>query len=130
MTTPADMVRQFHEAFDLPINTTSQTMNSLRARLIREEAAEAAEALEEFGPAEWAQELADLVYVAYGAAVTLGIDLDAAVACVHASNMSKLGDDGRPVLREDGKVLKGPNYRVPDMRGTYKRTEVPAHEHE
>jgi predicted HAD superfamily Cof-like phosphohydrolase len=61
-----------------------------------------------------AKELADLVIVTYGAALTHGIDLERAVKLVHRSNMTKLVD-GKPVLRDDGKVLKGPNYREPDM---------------
>jgi predicted HAD superfamily Cof-like phosphohydrolase len=110
----AGMVREFHVAFDLPINDATRTLNKLRADLIREEAAETAEAVESGDLEHMAKELADLAYVAYGAALTLGIDLDVAIAAVHASNMSKLVD-GKPVMREDGKVLKGPNYAPPDM---------------
>src|SRR5688500_96789 len=109
------LVREFHEAFGLPIADTTRTLNTLRADLIREEAREAAEAIEEDGPEEWAKELADLVIVAYGAALTFGIDLDRVIPLVHASNMSKLGTDGKPVMRDDGKVLKGPNYTEPDL---------------
>jgi predicted HAD superfamily Cof-like phosphohydrolase len=61
------------------------------------------------------KEIADLRYVAGGLAVALGMDLEAADAAVHESNMSKLGADGRPVRRDDGKVLKGPNYLAPDL---------------
>ena len=61
------------------------------------------------------KELADLVYVTYGMAATFGWDLDEAVRRVHASNMSKLGEDGKPIYREDGKVMKGPNYFKPDL---------------
>ena len=61
------------------------------------------------------KELADLVYVCYQYAANLGWDLDEAMHRVHESNMSKLGDDGKPILREDGKVLKGPNYQPPDL---------------
>lgn len=109
------MVREFHVAFGLSIGDTTRTFNELRAKLIREEAEEAAVAVEFEPLPQIAKELADLVIVAYGAALTMGIDLDRAVALVHASNMSKLGVDGRPVMRADGKVLKGPNYRPPDM---------------
>ncbi len=113
--TPAQMVREFHEAFGLPINDTTRTLNRLRADLIREEAREAADAIEDGTPEQWAQELADLAIVVYGAALTLGIDLDRAVSLVHAPNMTKLGLDGKPVMRADGKVLKGPGYVAPDM---------------
>lgn len=112
---PMEMVRQFHQAFGLPIGDTSRTYNKLRADLVHEEAKEAADAIEHGEPEDWAKELADLVIVAYGAALTMGIDLDLAVRLVHESNMTKLGPDGRPVMREDGKVLKGPNYVPPDV---------------
>ena len=59
------------------------------------------------------KELADLVYVCYQYAENLGWDLDEALNRVHVSNMSKLGPDGKPIRREDGKVLKGPNYQPP-----------------
>ena len=65
-----------------------------------------------------ADALADIVYVAYGTAHVYGIDLDAVLDEVHASNMTKLGADGRPIRRADGKVLKGPDYRPPDMAAT------------
>ena len=61
------------------------------------------------------KELADLVYVCYQYAENMGWFLDEALDRVHASNMSKLGEDGQPVYREDGKVLKGPNYKPPDL---------------
>jgi NTP pyrophosphatase (non-canonical NTP hydrolase) len=110
----ASQVREFHVAFNLPIGDTTRTLNKLRADLIREEGNEAGDALESGDLEHIAKELADLVYVTYGAALTLGIDLDAAVTAVHRSNMSKLVD-GKPVMRPDGKVLKGPNYQPPDM---------------
>ena len=65
--------------------------------------------------AEALKELADLVYVCYQYAENMGWFLDEALDRVHASNMSKLGEDGEPVYREDGKVLKGPNYKPPDL---------------
>jgi predicted HAD superfamily Cof-like phosphohydrolase len=65
--------------------------------------------------AECLKELADLVYVCYQYAENLGWDLDEALNRVHLSNMSKLGEDGQPIYREDGKVLKGPNYQPPTL---------------
>ena len=62
------------------------------------------------------KELTDLLYVAYQYAEVKGWDLDEAYRRVHRSNMSKVGKDGRAFYREDGKVLKGPNYRPPDLR--------------
>ena len=61
------------------------------------------------------KELADLVYVAYQYATNMGWDLDEALNRVHLSNMSKLDDDGKPIYRDDGKVLKGPNYKPPTL---------------
>jgi len=65
--------------------------------------------------AECLKELADLVYVCYQYAENLDWDLDEALNRVHQSNMSKLGEDGQPIRREDGKVLKGPNYKPPTL---------------
>lgn len=64
---------------------------------------------------EVADALGDLIYVIYGFALELGYDLRAVVEEIHASNLTKLGEDGKPILREDGKVLKGPNYREPNI---------------
>ena len=61
------------------------------------------------------KELADLVYVAYQYAENMGWFLDEALDRVHLSNMSKLGEDGKPIYRADGKVLKGPNYAPPNL---------------
>lgn len=61
------------------------------------------------------KELCDLQYVLSGFVVTFGLPFDEAFKRVHESNMSKLGPDGKPIYREDGKVLKGPNYKKPDL---------------
>ena len=61
------------------------------------------------------KELADLVYVCYQYAANLGWDLDEAMHRVHESNMSKLDESGKPIYRDDGKVLKGPNYAPPNL---------------
>ena len=66
-------------------------------------------------PAEALKELADLVYVCYQYAENMNWFLDEALNRVHESNMSKLDEDGKPIYREDGKVLKGPNYKPPDL---------------
>jgi predicted HAD superfamily Cof-like phosphohydrolase len=62
-----------------------------------------------------ADALADIVYVVYGTALTYGIDLDAVLREVHRSNMSKLGSDGKPLIRDDGKVIKSEKYAPPDI---------------
>ena len=64
---------------------------------------------------ETLKELADLVYVCYQYAENMHWFLDEALNRVHVSNMSKLGEDGKPIYREDGKVLKGPGYKPPDL---------------
>ena len=61
------------------------------------------------------KELADLLYVTIGMAVTFGLPLCEVFERVHQSNMSKLGEDGKPIYREDGKVMKGPNYQPPQL---------------
>lgn len=113
-------VLDFHEAFDLPREPlptahVGDALAQLRVRLLREEVEEFADAAERRDLVAIADALADVVYVAYGSAVTYGIDLDAVVREVHQSNMSKLDADGRPFLREDGKVLKSKRYRPPDV---------------
>jgi NTP pyrophosphatase (non-canonical NTP hydrolase) len=112
------LVTEFHKAFGVEPSGDHWTFE-LRARLIKEEAKELRDELVPSGVARdydrIAKELADLVVVTYGTAITLGIDLDEALRLVHASNMSKLGDDGKPVKRADGKILKGPGYVEPDM---------------
>ena len=62
------------------------------------------------------KELADLVYVCYQYAENIGWDLDEALDRVHRSNLSKLDDDDKPIYRDDGKVLKGPNYKPPNLK--------------
>ena len=64
---------------------------------------------------EVADALGDLVYVIYGFALELGYDLAAVIEEIHASNLTKAGADGKPILREDGKVMKGPHYVKPDI---------------
>jgi predicted HAD superfamily Cof-like phosphohydrolase len=117
-----DKVRQFHKAFGHPLDKESETVSdsgferaALRLRLIREEAAEVEDELFSNDKKKLAKELADLLYVVYGTAATYGIHIDEVFNRVHESNMSKLGEDGKPVYRNDGKVLKGPNYKEPEI---------------
>ena len=112
---PLDMVKEFAVAMDHPLDEKygySRKLEALRWLLLKEEYGEVRDA---DGPLELLKELADLVYVTYGYAATYGWDLDEAVRRVHASNMSKLGPQGKPIKRPDGKVLKGSNYWKPDL---------------
>lgn len=65
--------------------------------------------------AEIADALGDIVYVCYGFALELGYDLRDVIREIHAANLTKLGDDGKPIMRADGKVLKGPSYHAPNI---------------
>ena len=121
MKTPQEMVREFHEVFGLVANDKLTQPDpetcQLRRHLIAEESSEACYELMKH-PSELdkvAKELADLAYVVYGTAVSFGIDLDAVIEEVHKSNMSKLDDDGKPIYREDGKILKSNNYKPADV---------------
>ncbi len=113
-------VGDFHRAYGLPVRE-SPTVDvgadqvELRLALIEEEVGELAEAARAGDLVGVADALADIVYVAYGTAHVYGIDLDAVLDEVHSSNMTKLGADGRPIRRADGKVLKGPSYRPPNI---------------
>lgn len=119
--TNAALVKEFMLAMDQqmapsPTSAVSTGVQKLRYDLIAEELDEFFEAQEDHDVVGIADALADLLYVVYGAAHTYGIPIDAIFREVHRSNMSKLGDDGRPVLRPaDGKVMKGPNYSPPSL---------------
>lgn len=122
-SSPYDMLHEFHQKFGAAINQPmTKELCDLRETLILEEAKEV---VGELTPSEYmsnldqrkrlTKELADLMYVTIGTAVTFGLPLKEVFEEVHKSNMSKLGDDGKPIYREDGKVLKGPNYKEPDL---------------
>ena len=124
-----DCVKAFTEAMGQPVGEDikgNYGLLKMRTRLIDEETNEV------FGESTWrdalgkpickqklTKELADLLYVTYGFAVTFGLPIDEVFERVHRSNMSKLGDDGKPVYREDGKVLKGPNYEKPNLEDLF-----------
>ena len=92
-----------------------RTMN-LRFDLIKEELNELEQAMKEKNLKEVADALADILYVTYGAGCAYGIDLDKCFKEVQRSNMSKLGEDGKPIFNEKGKVMKGPNYIEPNLK--------------
>lgn len=111
---------QFHRAFNLPMRQLpgadiDHALARLRVALLEEEVGEFVAASERGDLIGVADALADIVYVAYGTALTYGIDLDAVLHEVHRSNMSKLGSDGKPLIRDDGKVLKSERYFPPDI---------------
>ena len=89
--------------------------NKLRIDLIKEELEELTEAMQDENLLEVADALTDILYVTYGAGHAFGIDLDKCFEEVQKSNMSKLGEDGKPIYNESGKVMKGPNYFKPDL---------------
>ena len=114
-----EKVGDFMEAFGqevLYIPTMPDfNLAALRLDLIEEEVQELRDGLGRGSLLEVADALTDILYVVYGAGHAFGIDLDDCFHEVHSSNMTKPGEDGRPIYREDGKVMKGPNYREPDL---------------
>ena len=112
-------VKTFMETFGQEVKTrpsfSSDKINSLRYDLIKEELEELKEAMENKDLLEVADALTDILYVAYGAGHAFGIDLDKCFEEVQNSNMSKLGEDGKPIYNESGKVMKGPKYFKPDL---------------
>ena len=128
MLTREDVVTHFHKAFSHPVDerVTPQLLD-FRMKLISEEFEELLEAVVimasnmEVGNYQVEdyenviKELADIQYVISGFAVSMGIPLQTVFNRVHLSNMSKLGSDGKPILRSDGKVLKSENYRPPSL---------------
>jgi predicted HAD superfamily Cof-like phosphohydrolase len=133
-----DKVREFHEAFGVPCAESPTPITAeirvLRVKLIAEELCELCRALgvnliiedgefhvsayaadEDVDLVETADALGDLDYVVQGANLAFGIPASAVMDEIHRANMSKLGDDGKPVLREDGKITKGPKYTPPDI---------------
>ena len=116
----SSQAKEFRSRYNLK-NGTNLKQRTYQKNLIVEEFKEFLEAEgmlfrnnDEF-PAEALKELADLVYVCYQYAENMGWFLDEALDRVHASNMSKLGRDGKPIYRDDGKVLKGPDYEPPTL---------------
>ena len=102
------------EVKDKPTFSTDK-INKLRLDLIEEELNELKEAMKKKDLLEVADALTDILYVTYGAGHAFGINLDKCFNEVQNSNMSKLGDDGKPIYNEHGKVMKGPNYFKPDL---------------
>ena len=114
-----EKVKIFMETFGQEVKSKSSLgsdkINSLRLSLIQEELDELNKAIQDKDIVEVADALTDILYVTYGAGHAFGIDLDQCFNEVQNSNMSKLGDDGKPIYNENGKVMKGPNYFRPDL---------------
>ena len=94
---------------------STNKINKLRIDLIKEELEELKEAMDNNDLLEVADALTDILYVTYGAGHAFGVDLDKCFNEVQNSNMSKLGENGKPIYNEAGKVMKGPNYFKPDL---------------
>ena len=94
---------------------STEKINKLRIDLIKEELEELTEAMNNQDLLEVADALTDILYVTYGAGHAFGIDLDKCFEEVQNSNMSKLGEDGKPIYNDKGKVMKGPNYFKPNL---------------
>ena len=135
------MLAEFMTAMEQPVSQGWEDLEGIKLglKLIEEETEEFREAVEnlfentECGEGEdvlndnredLAKEFADILYVCHWTAAKIGIDVNEAFRRVHASNMSKLGPDGKPVKREDGKVLKGPGYHAPDLSDIVRHVPV------
>ena len=135
------MLAEFLTAMEQPVSQGWEDLEGIKLglKLIEEETEEFREAVEnlfentECGEGEdvlndnredLAKELTDILYVCYWTAAKIGIDVNEAFRRVHASNMSKLGPDGKPVKREDGKVLTGPGYHAPDLSDIVRHVPV------
>ena len=114
-----ERVKEFMTTFGQDIKKNAvfpeKKIQDLRISLIEEELQELKEAIKNKDIKEVADALTDILYVTYGAGHSFGIDLDKCFDEVQRSNMSKLGEDGKPIYNEAGKVMKGPNYFKPDL---------------
>lgn len=113
-------VKEFHTAFGQRVGTNPELPDEqerlLRRRLLAEEFGEYTDAENDNDLTEIADALADIIYIACGTAVSYGIPLDKVFAEVHRSNMAKLVD-GKPIYREDGKVMKPESWTPPNIKG-------------
>ena len=113
-------VKTFMKTFGQIVRTKPQFPDDktvkLRYELIKEELDELEEAMKTKNLKEVADALTDILYVTYGAGCAYGVDLDKCFKEVQRANMSKLGEDGKPIYNEKGKVMKGPNYSEPNLK--------------
>ena len=114
-----EKVRLFMTTFGQEVKKKSglsnDKINNLRINLIEEEVIELKDAINKRDIKEVADALTDILYVTYGAGHAFGINLDNCFEEVQKSNMSKLGEDGKPIYNELGKVMKGPKYFKPNL---------------
>ena len=115
-------VKEFHTAFKIghsenPRADLGETKNALRYNLMKEENEEYLEAVQNNDLVEIADALGDMMYILCGTIIEHGLQhkIEEVFDEIQRSNMSKLGEDGKPIYREDGKVMKGPNYFKPDF---------------
>jgi len=115
-----EKVKNFMQTFGQTIKNKAEFPEEktlkLRYDLIQEELSELKQAIKDKDLVEVADALADILYVTYGAGTAFGINLDKCFDEVHNSNMSKLGEDKKPIYNESGKVMKGPNYFKPNLK--------------
>ena len=115
-----ERVRKFMKTFGQEVKEKAEfpdnKITSLRYDLINEELEELKQAIDKKDIKEVADALTDILYVTYGAGHAFGINLDKCFEEVQKSNMSKLGNDGKPIYNEKGKVMKGPKYFKPDLK--------------
>ena len=108
-------MKTFGQEVKLNASFSSDKINNLRIDLIEEELKELKDAIKKKDLKEVVDALTDILYVTYGAGHAFGVNLDKCFEEVQKSNMSKLGDNGKPIFNENGKVMKGPNYFKPNL---------------
>ncbi len=108
-------MKTFGQEIKTKASLSSDKINNLRISLIAEELEEFKEAIKNNDLKEAADALTDILYVTYGAGHAFGVNLDKCFEEVQRSNMSKLGDDGKPIYNDAGKVMKGSKYFKPDL---------------
>ena len=115
-----EKVRNFMDTFGQEVKEKAEFPNekiiNLRIKLIEEELQELKDAIANKDIVEVADAFTDILVVTYGGGLAFGIDLDKCFEEVHNSNMSKLGENGKPIFNELGKVMKGPNYHKPNLK--------------
>lgn len=123
---PVFQVMDFHQTFELEITKkpvdfrqkltkSMQKLAALRRQLLTEEYEEYIEGDEAQCSVEMYDALLDIIYIAYGSLISYGFPAIDGMNEIHSSNMSKTDEDGNPIKRGDGKILKGPNFRLPDL---------------